>query len=117
MRLNTPNVHRLCDGLTESQHGWKYLCLTGTWCDATVAVQTAIANYNRAMTSLAVCVNDFAALLDTHTNQYQTESKAVSNLLSYHGTMPPQTPELVDVMRPYRTLIEESLAAIVDSFP
>lgn len=66
------------------------------------------------MATLDAILDDLAALMDTHiVNRHQSTSDPISKLLSYHGSKKPSTnPQIVDVMRHHRTLIEEALRAV-----
>lgn len=107
-----------CRGLPEYHQGCDHLCSTDTWLDATVALKTATLEYNKAMASLDAAFDDLAALMDTHiTNHHSSLPKPVDRLLSYHGKGSASNPHVVDVMQPYRTLIEDALKNIVEHFP
>lgn len=107
-----------CRGLPDSQQGCDHLCSGGTWRDASIALKTATLEYNRAMASLDAVFNDLAALMDTHIiNPHWSVPDPVSKLLSYHGKVSASDPQVVDVMRYYRTLIDEALEDIVAYFP
>ena len=100
-----------CRGLADRHRGGcDLLCSTGTWRDATVTLNTATLEYNRAMASLEATFNDLAALMDTHVKRLGISSPgdSVSELLAYHGTVFKGS-GVVDVMRHHRTLIEEAL--------
>lgn len=98
-----------CRGLPDSHQGCDHLCSSGTWRDATIALETATLEYNRAMASLDAAFNDIAALMDTHIiNRHWCVSDSVSKFLSYHGKVSASDPQAVDVMRYHRTLIDEA---------
>ena len=106
-----------CRGLPDSHRGCDSLCSTGTWRDATIALEAATSAYNRAMASLDATFNDLAALMDTHiVNQHwSVSSDPISKLLSYHGKV--SDSQFVDVMRHYRNLIDDALRNVMEHFP
>ncbi|KAJ7984109.1 hypothetical protein DPEC_G00363930 [Dallia pectoralis] len=119
LMVNYPECSQVaCRGLPDSWQGCDHLCNSGTWRDATVTLSTATLEYNRAMSSLDATFNDLAALMDMSiVNQHWTVYDPVSKLLSYNEEISLSDPQLVDVMRFHRRLIDEALTNVVDNFP
>lgn len=104
-----------CTGLTEdnkSNQRCDRLCSSGSWNEAELTLNTAKREYTRATSSLAAAFGDVATLVDV-LGLSNTLDPGVFKLLANRGS----GSQVVDVMRPYRRLIDDALTSVAEHLP
>ncbi|KAI4792906.1 hypothetical protein KUCAC02_025129 [Chaenocephalus aceratus] len=108
LRFEYPECSRVaCAGLPDSHPSCGHLCRDGTLGEARVALDTALLDYNTALSLLHVTFADLAVLMGRHIIARDWDaSHSVSELLAYNGEPSDSSLRVVDVMQDHRILIE-----------
>lgn len=98
-----------CQGHTEYQSGCSAPCLSGTWHQTDVLLQTTIRLYDRAVESLDASFTDLAAIMDTHIMSATPDWTGGPRARAARDLYSSRT---IDVMEYYRAMMRQSLSEI-----